>query len=569
MKGFKIFCTMVFLTTFHVFAEDTITINVDCCGFDAEKKMILVTRNPEMSNEGSNDLKTVVKIDSYYRFVVPVAALEPGKTLCLMNAENDTFTMHVTSLPIINIITRGEIATEPMVSADFVLAENSGKIIASNIGISYRGSSALFMAKKSFRIELWSDAVGTDTRDCPLLGMRNDDDWNLQALYNEPLRLRSRVGFELWKKIDTLYYGHIEKKASNGIKLEYVELFLNGRYQGVYALGERIDKKQLKLKEPDGNSINGELYKGVARGASTFASLPLADNTSILWDGFEYKYPEDIVDWSNIYNFVDFVMNEDDDAFYERYKDGLCIENVVNYFIFLNLLRATDNTGKNVYIAKYTRNQPYFFVPWDLDGIFGTCWEGTRDTITGDILVNGLYSRLLEDHRADGFVKRIENRWRLLRQTTITHSNIMKLFNDNLEYLKNNGAYEREAMAWDTFFYDYDHLTYTSDWLEKRLSFLDSVFGFTTKIIKANADKNVHGFSDASGHPLISNARLIYQGRDKPFAIRIVTASGRMVYEVKESAIESADISRLNGGVYFVISRFSKKSVTTRIVVAR
>lgn len=569
MKCSATLFTAILMTAGYVFANDTITINVDCCGFDAEKKMILFTYNPEMSGEKTNNPGTIAKIDEYYRFAELAVALEPGKKFCLLNAQNDTFTMHVTSLPIINIASRGEIASDTMVRADFILAESSGNIIASDIGISYRGSFALLVAKKSFRVELWSDTAGTKTRDCSLLGMRNDDDWNLQALYNEPLRLRNKVGFELWKRIDTLYYSHIEKKATNGIKLEYVELFLNGRYQGVYGLGERIDKKQLKLKEPDGNSINGELYKGVARGATTFASLPLASDTSTLWDGFEYKYPEGIIDWSNLYNFVDFVMNADDDEFYEKYEDKLCIENAVNYFILLNLLRATDNNGKNIYIAKYTRNQPWFFVPWDLDGIFGTYWAGVRDTVTNDILTNGLYSRLLKDYRANGFVERLEKRWCLLRQTTITHSGIMKLFNDNLDYLKNNGVYEREAMAWDTFSCDYDNLTYISDWVEKRLSFLDSAFCPSTKTIKNGANKNVHGFADASLNPLICNSRLIYQGRDKPIAIRIVTASGRVVYQDKGAAIESADISRLNGGVYFVMSRFARKSITTGIVVAR
>ena len=100
------------------------------------------------------------------------------------------------------------------------------------------------------------------TRDVSLLGMRDDDDWNLQAMFNEPLRIRNRSCFEIWDNIYTLPYKEEEPDAVAGIKMKYSDLFLNNEYLGIFAVGERIDRKQLKLKKYKDGSIRGELYKG-------------------------------------------------------------------------------------------------------------------------------------------------------------------------------------------------------------------------------------------------------------------------------------------------------------------
>ncbi len=104
---------------------------------------------------------------------------------------------------------------------------------------------------------------------------------------------------------------------------------------GIYALGEQVDKKQLKLKSFNG-SIRCEFYKGISWGASTFTELPQYDNNNRIWSGFEMKYPkeDDITDWSNLYNFVDFVINSSEINFEDNIIDKFNINNAIDYFIF-------------------------------------------------------------------------------------------------------------------------------------------------------------------------------------------------------------------------------------------
>lgn len=85
----------------------------------------------------------------------------------------------------------------------------------------------------------------------------------------------------------TCYYSDIEPKAVNGIEMEYADVFLNGSYNGIYGVGERVDNKQLKIKDFDGQ-FRGELYKGISWGASTYDQLPEYDNNSLTWGGFQF-----------------------------------------------------------------------------------------------------------------------------------------------------------------------------------------------------------------------------------------------------------------------------------------
>src|SRR5690606_38679473 len=125
---------------------------------------------------------------------------------------------------------------------------------------------------------------------------------NLQAMYNEPLRIRSKTNNDLWRMVNTLQYQDKEPEAINGIRMKFVELFINDEYRGLYCLGEKVNRKQLKLKKHNGN-IRGELYKGVGVGANTFTAVPPYDNYVLKWGEFEYKHPDEETDWSNLHGF--------------------------------------------------------------------------------------------------------------------------------------------------------------------------------------------------------------------------------------------------------------------------
>ncbi|UOQ54813.1 CotH kinase family protein [Hymenobacter cellulosivorans] len=393
-----------------------------------------------------------------------------------VTAQGQRFTLYFTQLPVVHLDARNPIVDSPSTYAKFTLAEPNGTVTELSAGVEIRGAYSQTYPKKSYELSLWNDTTGATSRDARLLQMRTDNKWNLQALYNEPLRLRSKVANEVWLDMHQIYYKASEPDAKNGIATAYVEVFVNNEYKGIYSLTERVDRKQLKLKKYD-KGIKGELYKGSSwDGAVTFTALPPYDNTSETWGGFEYKHPEEEINWSNLYAFVGFVKSSSDQEFYSRYQEQLKLDNAVDYYIFLNLLRATDNTGKNLYIAKYKTGEPYFFVPWDLDGVFGTDWQGLNSPTTDDLLSNGLFDRLSQDCAANGFRSALSRRWTQLRTTVLTEDRLRAKFAAAHNYLQANNVYARERHAWRDFTYSPDQLTYMNTWLHDRLAYLDVAF---------------------------------------------------------------------------------------------
>ncbi|MCT4591418.1 MAG: CotH kinase family protein [Carboxylicivirga sp.] len=545
---FQSLTTLLTLIVFSVFSQNQI-VEIDelYVNIDQESKLILINKNTEELNSAYTKNKTIIKSgNQQYTLSSTISNFKTGFKYQVNDLENNDYNLYFTKLPIIKISTNNYVVDEPRVYAHFNMCESNGKIVESSIGIEYRGGWTQSLPKKSYRLEFWNDNQGDETKSISLLGMRDDDDWNLQALYNEPLRLRSKVNFELWRKINELSYKDEEPKAINGIHQVYVELFFNEQYRGIYALSERVDRKQLKLKKIKKGTIRGELYKGISWGASTYTSLPAYDNNNNHWSGFEIKHPDDLIDWGNIYEFVDFVINEDHETFLHDYKNKFDIDNAVDYYIFLNTLRATDNTGKNLYVAKYSDGEPYFYVPWDLDGTYGIIWNGTKQNITNDILSNGFYNRLIED---ESFTTKLSNRWKTLREEIITVESIMKDFDSHFDYLNTNGVYEREKIAYpDCKFLDLDNLQYTSTWLTERLNYLDGVFKklIPTKneMVRSNQLKV---YPNPASHYITIESELEISN------IQIINSLGQILYTHNGNAgLTKVNISNLQSGIYFI-----------------
>ena len=540
---------------------------------DAGKYLILINQEVGEINASHSGTKTTILAEGRnYTFDIPVSDFEKGISYLVQDEDNIAYQLYFTQLPIINVNTNNTIVDEPRVHAQLSLSESNGDLLEQDIGIEYRGGSTQALEKKSLRIEFWNDDQGTETENISLLGMRSDDDWNLEALYLEPLRLRSKLSFDLWNSMDELYYQNEEPEAINGVQIEFVELFINGTYRGVYGLSERVDRKQLQLKKRTDTEIRGGLYKGVAWGASTFTSLPGFNNNNEFWGGFQNKYPTDTIEWSNLYDLVNFVINDNNDSFYENFQDEFELDNAVNYFIFLNLLRAQDNTGKNIFIASYDLGEPYFYVPWDLNGSLGLFWDGSIDDFAGGILSNGLYERLRNDTSPGGFLERLEERWTELRNNIITIQNILAPYYTQFNYLDSNGVYERESIAWPAFEINgQNSITYLEEWLTRRINYLDGFFFNPNSL--TNADSlDAKDFS-LSLFPNPTFDRVQWQvPRGHCFAekVRILNATGHFIKTIELLSGQNVlDLAELKPGLYFLRFEFCDGEMRLRRVVVK
>ena len=96
-------------------------------------------------------------------------------------------------------------------------------------------------------------------------GLRNDNSWLLDAGQIDMLRIRNRVTTELWMDMAAKpYYADREPNAMLGVRGDFVEIFLNGKYHGFFALTEALDRKQMKLaKYEDPDSVNPGKFHGM------------------------------------------------------------------------------------------------------------------------------------------------------------------------------------------------------------------------------------------------------------------------------------------------------------------
>jgi CotH kinase protein len=127
------------------------------------------------------------------------------------------------ALPVVSIAPRGAITDERKVRARVKLPGYDGYG-----AVELRGQSSQSFAKKSYALELRT-ARDRD-QDAPLLGMPADDDWVLYAAHNDKTLMRNVVAY------DTARW--IGRYAS---RTRWVELWLDGRYHGVYVLMEALE----------------------------------------------------------------------------------------------------------------------------------------------------------------------------------------------------------------------------------------------------------------------------------------------------------------------------------------
>ncbi len=509
-------------------------------------------------------------IDHEKRIVVATGKLPEGvkaskETIVIRGEE---YTYYRSETPLITIATDGPIVNSPAVHGTISVSDANGNTIVMHAGFKIRGTSSQQYDKKSYRVELWADATGAEMMDTTFLGMRSDDDWNLEAMWAQPLRLRDKVANELWMEMYQLPYLESEPNALPGIRMEYADVFINDSYLGVYALTERMDRKQLELKKYNGE-LRGLLYKGNGSGAPTFESLPSYDNTSDTWDNYEWVYPnedEATINWSHLYSFTNFVMNSSDNAFHAQYSSQFDKSNAIDYFLFINALKAMDNMGRNLFMARYKKTGSYFYLPWDLDAIWGLDTDGTPTNYAGELVSNGFFDRLMSDCTANGFVASAKTRYNALRSSVLTHDHIMELVQNQYDQLIECGAYEREHEAWPTFTVDENQIKYMSEWIVQRFNYLDGEInaGCGTWAVDETVEDQ---FVEVFPNPANDHVTLRFDEINEA-TVALYDMMGRKVYASQTTSdVVVIPTQGFAKGIYTVVVNAANQQQVSRVVV--
>ncbi len=277
-----------------------------------------------------------------------------------------------TTLPVLELKRTGRKFSFTPAPADFSLweaAENGVKRTDSAAMVKTRGATSATLPKHGYRIEL--RGADDQPRRLPLLGMRRDDDWVLCASYSDNTHVRDALSWKIWSEMAA----DAGLTPSGAVETRFTEAIIAGEYAGFYLLMERVDAKQLSLGSDDA------LFKTIDWSLASSDALRSASPSDRVTNSLEKKHPDEPGDgwngWDVMAEFIRLSYESDGETFAAGIEKIAEPENMIEYWLFLNLIMGADNAYKNAYFAVIDGRVEVF--PWDLDITFGLAWNGDRN----------------------------------------------------------------------------------------------------------------------------------------------------------------------------------------------
>lgn len=456
-----------------------ITLNGKQAPFDRESNTLFIPQNMDNDNwEG----RLKAKAGNLYLAKDDLledksGAISTGHIfqLYLINDDNyQTYHLVFTGMPIMNISLPDNGLRDEELGVDGFLdvidpyrMEDSIKNIPCTYAL--RGASARSFEKSGYKLTL-------NNKKASLLGMRKDDDWILNALYDDFGLIHNKLSYDVWREI--AQYNTV--RNDEGTTMEYAELFIDDEYLGVYGLIERIDAKELSLKDKD------ILYKCRA------VRIPEEHNYSNeKTDGmrpiFILKYPKEFSpeDWDPLKTWVNLFCKDEMDSYDEGFQI-LNMENAIDYNLYCMLMCGRDNMRKNIYfIAEYQEDGTYSFkkVPWDLNATWGNQWvddetcnysqydpDSIQEVDAWCTDIDTLY--YYDEPAVSGLLL---ERWQELRTNFLTKEHLYEILDEQFRYLYLSGAYQRNYERWPHGA-EYWKDEYIYQYIDGRLDFLDGYY---------------------------------------------------------------------------------------------
>ncbi|MCX6352669.1 MAG: CotH kinase family protein [Bacteroidetes bacterium] len=358
------------------------------------------------------------------------------------------------NLPILSINTKGAtIVDNPKVGANFNLINNTNgrynhlkdsNKYAGYCGIEIRGSSSNYMfPKKSYGVETRNiSGVKTDTS---LLGMPAENDWVLLANHTDKTFMRNYLSYKYSNQL-----GHYATRT------RYVELVVNGVYEGVYILGEKIkqDKHRVNIsklttKDTTGDALTGGYIVKIDKFTGSFvyywvSKFKPADST------YGYKIYYQIHDPGTLQPQQEkYIKTYIEDSFetalkglnfkdttkgWRRYADE---NSFIDYFIINELSHNVDGYRLSTYMYKdkYSKGQGKLHLgpAWDYDiawhnanycdGDKFNTWAYKFPCSWDGFQIPFWWDRLMKD---PVFTGKLNCRWKVQRRTILSDANIIK-----------------------------------------------------------------------------------------------------------------------------------------------
>jgi|GEM_PF-450114 len=352
-----------------------------------------------------------------------------------------------------------------------------------------RGNSTWGLPKKPYRLKLASKAS--------ILGMPSHKDWVLLANYSDKTLLRNYLALEMGSKMNLAYTPRVQ----------FVELILNGVYQGNYLLTEqiKIDKNRLdihELEEDDEDISGGYLLEVDARldevhWFRTRLNVPFTLKSDVTESQLDYiknyiQATEDAIfspqftsvengyaKYLNPASFIEwFWINElfkDTDArffssvyFYKDRGDLLNMGPIWDFDIAAGNVDYNDNNNPHGWQVKYANWISQLFEDPAFEQTAYERWNELKNEILPTLLASlSSQETLLQLSQEQNFLK-----WPILNQWVWPNAVVTGSYNAEVDYLKH--------------------------WLETRINWIDAQVNNSTQtnftLSSPESSKEIHTY---------------------------------------------------------------------------
>ena len=339
-----------------------------------------------------------------------------------------------THLPILWLDTEAAITSkEVYVSGTFQLYEDiatltDGKPLICDVNVKGRGNSTWGMPKKPYAIKF--------NEKQSVLGEAKDKSWVLLANYSDKTMIRTSTAMYMGSISNLDYTPHFH----------FVELMLNGRYNGTYLLGEKLKIGKNRVNVGD----DGFLLEIDAKAAAEDITFKVAHIGHVI----NIKDPDVEVDDEN-YNYVKDYVSAADAALYstnftdpdEGYQKYIDMDSFVDWGLINEITKNNDAVFYTSCYMNLARGGKLKMGPlWDFDISLGNINYNGNDTTDGLYILKKVkwYTRLMQD---PAFVARVKERFDYF----YGHKNeIISEINKQAKYL--HYAVEENENKWGTFY---------------------------------------------------------------------------------------------------------------------
>lgn len=402
---------------------------------------------------------------------------EPVTFTVATSKETKDYTVYVysyTGLPVMRIdVENGRFinSKEIYLNAHMTLTEDvktrgAGDVVEADLRIKGRGNSTWWRTdypKKPYRLK-FDEKIA-------LLGEHKDKSWVLLANFADKSALRNHAAFYMGK------ISNLDYTSSS----HFVELFLNGRYDGTYELCEKVKVSDHRVAVgDDGFLLEVDSRAPEESDSRYFYLYSLEEPINIKEPEVEY----DDADYQYIVNYMEHIDNvfysssfRDPSQGWQAYMD---MDSFVDWYLINEITHNTDAQMFTSCFMSLKRGEKLKMGPlWDFDLAFGNTDYYERGPEGFWIKNSDWFSRLFDD---PAFVERVKERFDYF----YAHMpEIMREIDATGQYLKYSMVANEDR--WHTF-YNYsvpnvaiwgcyqNEVQSVKDWLTKRMEWLKSQY---------------------------------------------------------------------------------------------